>query len=75
MARDLHIILLNNIMENSELQAKWPQIKNKIQAQYPSLKEDDLKYEIGRESELLLRLQQKLGKTNSEIKNWLSLLG
>ena len=62
-------------MENKELQKKWPDIKAKIQQQHPELKDEDLKYEFGQESELLLRLQKKLGKTNEELKNWLSMMG
>ena len=62
-------------MENKELQQKWPKIKTKIQQEHPDLKDEDLDYEFGKESELLLRLQEKLGKTNEEIRNWLSVLG
>ena len=62
-------------MDSKELQEKWPMIKNKIQAQHPDLKDEDLNYEFGQESALLLRLQKKLGKTNEEINNWLSLMG
>ncbi len=62
-------------MENKELQKKWPEIKNKIKEQHPELKDEDLEYHFGEESELLLRLQKKLGKTNEELKNWLSLMG
>ena len=62
-------------MDNKELQEKWPVIKTKIKEQHPDLKDGDLEYEFGQESELLLRLQKKLGKTNEEINNWLSLMG
>jgi len=62
-------------MDNKELQEKWPSLKEKIKDEHPDIKDEDLKYEFGQESELLLRLQKKLGKTNEEIRNWLSIIG
>lgn len=62
-------------MENNELAQKWPALKAKLKAEYPSLTEDELVYEIGKEGELLKRLQEKLGKNRKDIDNWLSLLG
>ena len=62
-------------MDSKALQEKWPVIKAKIQKQHPDLKDEDLEYKFGQESELLLRLQKKLGKTNEEINSWLSLMG
>jgi hypothetical protein len=64
-----------HIMDNQALKDNWPAIKHKMQQQYPSLTEDDLVYEIGKEGELLERLQQKLGKNKQEMDKWLSLLG
>ena len=62
-------------MENSELQSKWPAIKEKIKEQYPHLTEEQLKYEIGKEGELLEQLQRSLGKNKKDVDNWLSLMG
>lgn len=62
-------------MENKEIEEQWPEIKGKLVKQYPHLTEDELKYEIGKEGELLERLQQKLGKNWEEIKGVLSLMG
>lgn len=62
-------------MNDQEIRDKWPAIKNKIRQQYPVLTEADLVYEIGKEGELLKRLQQKLGKNKEEMDKWLSLLG
>ena len=62
-------------MDNNELQQKWPAIKKKIKEQHPQLDDKDLGYEPGNEEELLLRLQEKLGKNSNEIRNWLSLMG
>ena len=62
-------------MDTKALQEKWPEIKNKIKEQHPNISDNDLVYEIGKEVELLHRLQEKLGKNSKEIKEWLSLMG
>ena len=62
-------------MDNKELQEKWPLLKTKIMQEHPEFTEDELVLELGRESETLLRIQEKLGKTNKQIHDWLSLMG
>lgn len=53
----------------------WESKKEKLKKQYPQLTYDDLLYEVGKEEELLKRLQKKLNKTEHEIRKWLSLMG
>lgn len=55
-------------MDNMELRGNWNEMKGKLKQKYAELTDDDLKYEEGREDELFGRLQQKLGKTNREIR-------
>ncbi len=62
-------------MENNDLHNRWPDLKRRIQEQHPDLTDEDLNYEFGKESELFLRLQDKLQKNKDEIDNWLSLMG
>lgn len=62
-------------MDSKELQEKWPDIIARLKEKYPNLTEKDLRYEIGKEADLLLRLQEKLGKTDKEIHDWLSVMG
>ena len=62
-------------MENEELKEKWPVLKEKLKEQYPDLTDDELRYEIGKEGELQERLQKKLKKNWTEIRNILSLMG
>ena len=63
-------------MDNTALFEKnWPQYRERLRQQYPQLSDEDLRYDPGKEEELLLRLQQKLNKTKHEIRNWLSILG
>ncbi len=62
-------------MESKEIQEKWPELKNKLMQKYPHLTDEELRYEIGKEGELLERLQKRLGKNWKEIRDVLSLLG
>ena len=62
-------------MENTQIGKNWPTLREKLLQQYPELNADDLVYEIGKEAELLKRLQEKLKKNRSEIDYVLSLMG
>lgn len=53
----------------------WSLKKNQLMTEYPQLTEADLLYEIGKEEDLLKRLQQKLNKNEKEIRKWLSMMG
>ncbi len=57
-----------------KLKGNWNEIKGKAKQQYANLSDDDLKYEDGKEDELVGRLQQKIGKTKEEVTNWLESL-
>lgn len=61
-------------MKNKQI-TNWPEIKDKLKTEYPHLTTEDLIYEIGKEEELLERLQKKLDKNADELKGWLSLMG
>ena len=62
-------------MQQQDFKDKWPQLKERLQKEYPHLTNEDLIYQIGKEGELLKRLEKKLGKTDKEIRYWLSLMG
>lgn len=62
-------------MNKLELKGKWNVIKGKVKQQYADLTDDDLKYEEGKEDEMLGRLQEKTGKTKEEVSEWLKSLG
>jgi hypothetical protein len=59
----------------AHFQEQWPRNRDRLKKEYPQLSDEDLRYDPGKEEELLLRLQQKLNKTKHEIRNWLSILG
>lgn len=53
----------------------WELKKAKLLKEHPELTTDDLIYEIGKEEELLKKLEEKLKKNRQEIRKWLSLMG
>ena len=59
-------------MMNIDLQhilaSYWDEVKTKLNAHHPSPTEEDLSYIRGRDEELFLRLEKRLGKTTDEIK-------
>ncbi len=61
-------------MDNLELKGRWNEVKGKIKQAHASLTDDDLKYEDGKDDELLGRLQTKLGKGRDELVKWIKSL-
>jgi uncharacterized protein YjbJ (UPF0337 family) len=62
-------------MDKLEIKGRWNEIKGKIKQAHGNLTDDDLKYEDGKDDELLGRLQTKLGKSKDELVTWLKSLG
>jgi len=57
-------------MPNSnEIKGSWEEFKGKLKQKYADLTDDDLMYEEGQEQEMWGKLQNKLGKTEKEIKS------
>ncbi|SHF74590.1 Uncharacterized conserved protein YjbJ, UPF0337 family [Flavobacterium segetis] len=57
-------------MPNSkEIEGNWNELKGKMKQKFADLTDDDLLYEEGKEDEMWGKLQQKLGKTEKEIKS------
>jgi uncharacterized protein YjbJ (UPF0337 family) len=50
------------------IKGNWNEVAGKIKQQFASLKEDDTLFKEGKKEELLGRLQQKIGKTEEEIR-------
>jgi uncharacterized protein YjbJ (UPF0337 family) len=55
-------------MNTFTLKGNWNEIAGKLKQQFANLTDDDLLLKQGKEEELLGRLQQKLGKTKSELR-------
>jgi uncharacterized protein YjbJ (UPF0337 family) len=52
-----------------KIKGNWNQVKGRLKQSYGTLTDNDLQYEEGKEDELLGRIQEKTGKTKSEIKD------
>jgi uncharacterized protein YjbJ (UPF0337 family) len=53
---------------------KWNEWKGKIRQASAKLTDDDLRYEEGKDDEVVGRIRQKLGKTREETIKWLKSL-
>ena len=53
--------------EHFKITGSWEAKSKKLKAKYPQLTESDLKFEPGKESELLSRLESRLKKTREEV--------
>lgn len=54
-----------------KLKGSWNETKGKIKQAYGDLTDDDLKYEEGKDDELVGRLQQKTGKAKDDVIKWI----
>jgi uncharacterized protein YjbJ (UPF0337 family) len=57
-------------MDNLFVKGSWNELKGKLKQAFGDLTDDDLKYEEGREDELVGRLQKKTGKTKDDLRSW-----
>ena len=57
-------------MDNLFVKGSWNELKGKLKQAYADLTDNDLKYEEGKEDELLGRLQKKTGKTKDDLRSW-----
>ena len=55
-------------MNTFTMKGTWNEIAGRLKQQFANLTDDDLLFKQGKEEELLGRLQQKLGKTKSELR-------
>ena len=54
-----------------KLRGSWMETKGKLKQQYANLTDDDLKYEEGKEDELLGKIEKKTGQAKDRIKEWI----
>jgi uncharacterized protein YjbJ (UPF0337 family) len=64
------IVIKLSTMDNLIVKGTWNTVKGKLKQAYGNLTDDDLKYEEGKDDELLGRLQQKTGKTKDDLRKW-----
>jgi uncharacterized protein YjbJ (UPF0337 family) len=60
-------------MNETELKLKgnWNVVKGKLKQAYGDLTDDDLKFEEGKEDELVGRIQKRIGTTASDVRHLL----
>jgi uncharacterized protein YjbJ (UPF0337 family) len=54
-------------MDKLELKGRWNELKGKLKQRYGQLTDDDLKYEEGKEDELIGIIQKKTGQTKQAL--------
>ena len=55
-------------MNKLQIKGNWNEIKDKLKQKFADLTDDDLTFAEGKEDEMLGRLQQRLGKSEEEIR-------
>jgi uncharacterized protein YjbJ (UPF0337 family) len=55
-------------MNTLQIKGNWNEIKGKLKQKFADLTDDDLTFAEGKEDEMLGRLQQRLGKSEEEIR-------
>jgi len=61
-------------MDRLELKGNWNVIKGRLKQKYANLTDDDLKYENGKDDELIGRIQKRTGQSREEIINYINSL-
>ena len=55
-------------MNKLQIKGNWNEITGKLKQKFADLTDDDLTFAEGKEDEMLGRLQQRLGKSEEEIR-------
>ena len=54
-------------MNKLEMKGNWNIVKGKLKKKWANLTDDDLRYEEGRDEELIGRIQKRTGQTREQI--------
>ena len=55
-------------MNKLQIKGSWNEVKGKLKQKFADLTDDDLTFAEGKEDEMVGRLQQRLGKSEEEIR-------
>ena len=55
-------------MNKLQIKGNWNEIQGKLKQKFADLTDDDLTFAEGKEDEMLGRLQQRLGKSEEEVR-------
>lgn len=61
-------------MDRLELKGNWNIIKGRLKQKYANLTDDDLRYEDGKDDELIGKIQKRTGQSREEIINYIKSL-
>lgn len=61
-------------VNSDRVRGDWNQVKGKAKEEYGQLTDDDLMVAEGKEDQFWGNLQEKLGKTKQEVKDWIDSL-
>jgi hypothetical protein len=56
-----------DIMMIMDIRTRWNEVKSRLKNRYEILTDEDLNLNLGKEYDLIQRLQRKLGKSRAEI--------
>jgi uncharacterized protein YjbJ (UPF0337 family) len=59
--------MTNPIMNPNPIKLNWNDQKEKLKVKFPTLTDEDLKFEEGKKGEMFTKIQNKLSKTKEEI--------
>jgi uncharacterized protein YjbJ (UPF0337 family) len=65
---------MEDTMDKLRIKGNWNQIKGKIKQKWGELTDDDLRYEEGRDDELIGRIQERTGRRREEIIDYINSL-
>jgi uncharacterized protein YjbJ (UPF0337 family) len=54
-------------MDRLEIKGNWNVVKGRLKQKYANLTDDDLRYEEGKDDELLGRIQKRTGQSREQI--------
>ena len=58
----------------NEMQINWTEIKDKLKKKFSNLTDEDFAFEEGKQDEILVRVQNKIGKSKEEIQTLIATL-
>ena len=65
---------MNSNSNTTPVNVNWGEQKTKLKAKFPTLTDEDLKYENGKKEDMYKKLETKLGKTRVELDEVISSL-
>jgi uncharacterized protein YjbJ (UPF0337 family) len=65
---------MEDTMDRLRIRGNWNELKGRIKQKWGELTDDDLRYEEGRDDELIGRIQKRTGQAREEIIDYINSL-